>query len=65
MSRDDVWYKGVVAAAGSWWLGVGSGKIGPELGFGHVVGDHHDDPVLVLKTSQGNRSLGLGFPSAG
>jgi hypothetical protein len=61
--RDDVWYKGVVAATGSTWLGVGcgGGRIGPELGFGHVVGDHHDDPVLVLKTSQGNRSLGWDF----
>jgi len=60
-SRDDVFYKGVVAAAGSRWLGVGSGKIGPELGFGHVVGNGIDDPVLVLKASQGNRSLGWDF----
>jgi len=61
VSRDDVWYKGVVAATGSRWLGVGSGRIGPELGFGHVVGDHHEQPVLILKTSQGNRSLGWDF----
>ena len=61
VSRDDVWYKGVVAAAGSRWLGVSGGRIGPELGFGHVVGNHHDEPVLVLKTSQGNRSLGWDF----
>lgn len=60
-ARDDVWYKGVVAAAGSRWLGVGSGSIGPELGFGHVVGNDIDEPVLVLKTSQGNRSLGWDF----
>ena len=60
-SRDDVWYKGVIAAAGSRWLGVGSGKIGPELGFGHVVGDQIDEPVLILKASQGNRSLGWDF----
>ncbi len=60
-SRDDVWYKGVVTATGSQWLGVASGKIGPELGFGHVVGNEIDDPVLVLKTSQGNRSLGWDF----
>ncbi|MCF7730129.1 MAG: hypothetical protein K9N23_00500 [Akkermansiaceae bacterium] len=60
-ARDDVWYKGVVAAAGSRWLGVGSGNIGPELGFGHVVGNGIDDPVLVLKASQGNRSLGWDF----
>lgn len=60
-SRDDVWYKGVVTATGSHRLGVASGKIGPELGFGHVVGNDIDDPVLVLKTSQGNRSLGWDF----
>lgn len=61
VARDDVWYRGVVAAAGSRWLGVGSGSIGPELGFGHVVGNEIDEPVLVLKTSQGNRSLGWDF----
>ncbi|MEC9093958.1 MAG: sialate O-acetylesterase [Planctomycetota bacterium] len=60
-ARDDVWYKGVIAAAGSHWLGVKSGRIGPELGFGHVVGQHLKEPVLVLKTSQGNRSLSWDF----
>jgi hypothetical protein len=33
-------------------------SIGPELGFGHMVGNHHEEPVLVLKASRGNRSLG-------
>ena len=61
VSRDDVWYKGVVAATGSRWLGVSSGRIGPELGFGRMVGNHHEDSVLILKTSQGNRSLGWDF----
>ncbi len=61
VARDDVWYKGVIAAGGSHWLGVRSGRIGPELGFGHVVGNEIDEPVLVLKTSQGNRSLGWDF----
>ncbi|MGB2501393.1 MAG: sialate O-acetylesterase, partial [Mariniblastus sp.] len=60
-ARDDVWYKGVVTATGSHWLGVQSGRIGPELGFGHVVGDFEKAPVLVLKTSQGNRSLSWDF----
>ena len=59
--REDVWYKGVVAATGSRWLGVSGGRIGPELGFGHIVGNHYDDPVLILKTSQGNRSLSWDF----
>ena len=61
VARDDVWYKGVIAATGSHWLGVRGGRIGPELGFGHVVGNHFDEPVLVLKTSQGNRSLSWDF----
>jgi len=60
--RRDVWYKGVVTATSNCWLapgcGAGSGRqIGPELGFGHVLGEHHDAPVLILKASQGNRSL--------
>lgn len=32
--------------------------IGPELGFGYVMGQVLDEPVLVLKTCIGNRSLG-------
>ena len=59
--RDDVYYKGVVTDVGSGWLGVIDGTIGPELGFGHMVGNYHDEPVLVLKTSQGNRSLSWDF----
>jgi hypothetical protein len=59
--RDDVYYKGVVAATGSHWLGVNGGRIGPELGFGKVVGDGVDEPVLLLKASQGNRALGWDF----
>ena len=61
MARDDVYYRGVVTATGSRWMGVAGGRIGPELGFGHSVGEAIDEPVLVLKTSQGNRSLGWDF----
>lgn len=32
--------------------------IGPELGFGYVMGHVLDEPVLVLKSCVGNRSLG-------
>ena len=36
-----------------------SGKtIGPELGFGYVMGHVLEEPVLVLKSCIGNRSLG-------
>jgi len=42
-------------------------SIGPELGFGYVMGTFHDEPVLLIKTAQGNRSLGFDFrpPSSG
>jgi hypothetical protein len=42
-------------------------SIGPELGFGHVMGTFHDEQVLLIKTSMGNRSLGFDFrpPSSG
>ena len=42
-------------------------SIGPELGFGHVMGTYHDEQVLLIKTAQGNRSLGFDFrpPSSG
>ena len=59
--RNDVWYEGVITATAKKWLtigcGNGSGTIGPELQFGHIMGYYHDEPVIVLKTSQGNRSL--------
>ena len=64
-ARDDVWYRGVVTAAGNRPLGVAGGRIGPEIGFGHVVGNHVDEPVLILKTSQGNRSLSWDFLTPG
>jgi hypothetical protein len=65
LPRNDVWYKGVVTATADKWLDIGCGasatSIGPELGFGHMVGNFHDEPVLILKASQGNRSLGWDF----
>ena len=65
VQRKDVWYKGVVTATANKWLSVGCGaganNIGPELGFGHIMGDFHDEPVLILKASQGNRSLAWDF----
>lgn len=39
------------------WL-MPNGNFGPELGFGHIVGLHHEEPVLLLKSCIGNRSLG-------
>jgi hypothetical protein len=40
------------------WLTVKKGHIGPELQFGHLMGDIYDEPVLILKACIGNRSLG-------
>ena len=63
--RHDVIYKGVVTATGQGPLTAGQGsdssRVGVELGFGHVMGWHHDEPVLLLKASEGNRSLGWDF----
>ena len=58
--RNDVTYKGVISATGQGPLTVGiqGNTIGPELGFGHVMGYYHDEPVLIIKASIGNRSLG-------
>ena len=64
-TRDDVWYRGVVTATGNRPLGVAGGRIGPEIGFGHAVGNHLDEPVLILKSSQGNRSLSWDFLTPG
>jgi alpha-galactosidase len=76
--RVDVWYKGVVTATANKRLSVGcgakGGRVGPELGFGHMMGFYFDEPVVIIKASQGNRSLGhdatppssrIGFPKEG
>jgi len=62
LERRDVWYEGVITATAKKWLAPGCGSsssmIGPELGFGQVMGWLHDEPVLIIKASQGNRGLG-------
>ncbi len=66
--RDDVWIhyldrKGKLTAG----YGVNQDRIGPELGFGFVVGEAYDQPVLLIKLAWGGKSLGKDFrpPSAG
>lgn len=55
--REDVWIK-FLDRKGNLTVGYGSpGCIGPELGFGWVVGDHCREPVLLIKTAWGGRSL--------
>ncbi|NQT53376.1 hypothetical protein HQ576_15060, partial [bacterium] len=58
--RNDVMYKGVISAVaqGPLTVGIQGNTIGPELQFGHIMGYHHDEPVLLIKASIGNRSLG-------
>lgn len=66
--REDVsiWYlgrKGKLAPG----FGAKSSSIGPELGFGHVMGETFDAPVLLIKTAWGGKSLAKDFrpPSSG
>ena len=63
--RGDVKYRGVISCIGNAGLGVGQGtgatQIGPELGFGHVMGYHFDEPVIVIKASFGGQDLGFDF----
>ncbi len=65
--RDDVWID-FLGRRGPLTVGFGSpGRVGVELDFGHVVGDHFEEPVLLIKTAWGGRSLYRDFrpPSAG
>jgi alpha-galactosidase len=65
--RDDVWIK-FLERKGKLTVGFGSpGCIGPELGFGQVVGDRYEEQVLLIKTAWGGKSLYRDFrpPGAG
>lgn len=47
-------------------LQVGFGKraqFGPEIGAGNVLGDHYKQPVLIIKTAWGGKSLETDFRS--
>ncbi|MBX9680051.1 MAG: DUF2341 domain-containing protein [Gemmataceae bacterium] len=66
--RDDVWVhyldrKGKLTAG----FGVKEDRIGPELGFGFVIGDAYEEPVLLIKLAWGGKSLAKDFrpPSSG
>ena len=60
--RNDVWINYLNRKGG---LSVGYGDpakcFGPELNFGHVVGNHFDQQVLIIKTSWGGRAIAKGF----
>jgi len=62
--RDDVWVK-FLDRKGKLTAGFGSPKcVGPELEFGTVVGDRYAEPVLLIKTAWGGRSLYRDFRSS-
>lgn len=65
--RDDVFIK-FLERKGALTIGFGSpDRTGPELEFGTVVGNHFDEPVLLIKTAWGGHSLVKNFrpPAAG
>ncbi|RLS57392.1 MAG: sialate O-acetylesterase [Planctomycetota bacterium] len=63
--RDDVWcrYRRERGPLLAGRLGMGFSvygdphHFGPELEFGHVLGQHLDNPVLLIKTAWGGKSL--------
>ena len=73
VKREDVWIflnqAPLASKYGGLEPGYGSsgGQIGPELGFGHKVGDAEEGKVLVIKACWGGLSLGHNFlpPSVG
>lgn len=72
---DDVWISFLTARnelkTGGLTIGYtgypGNHHIGPELQFGHVMGDHLENQVLLIKTAWGGKSLYKDFrpPSSG
>jgi lysophospholipase L1-like esterase len=67
--RDDVWIVNLSYADNEQqgWLTTGYGAsaehIGPEYAFGFAVGDYYEDPVLIIKSGWGGRSLQTNFLS--
>ena len=65
--RDDVWIK-FLDRKGPLTVGYGSPKrCGAELEFGFTVGDYYEEPVVLIKTAWGGKSLFRDFrpPSSG
>jgi hypothetical protein len=66
--REDIWVNSIVndnSNRGDFTTGFSSASfnIGPEFGFGHVVGDLYGEQVLLIKTAWGGKSLGADFRS--
>lgn len=66
--RDDVWIH-YLDRKGKLTVGYGAkdDRIGPELGFGTVIGNTYEEPVLLIKLAWGGKSLAKDFrpPSSG
>ena len=75
--HDQIWISSIHTSEesgvkeGNLTVGYGAGgrelKIGPELTFGITMQQHVDEPILLIKTSWGGKSLNTDFrsPSAG
>jgi hypothetical protein len=61
-TRHDVWIN-YLGKHGDLTVGYGTPKdgFGPEFNFGHVLGNHYGEQVLIIKTSWGGRALARGF----
>ncbi len=67
IERDDVFIK-YLTRHGKLTYGYGSrGRTGSEMAFGFAMGDHFDEPVLIIKAAWGGHSLYKLFrpPSSG
>lgn len=68
VKRDDVWIE-YLGRKGNLSVGFGAREhlFGPEFQFGHVVGSHFKEQVLIIKTAWGGKSLAGDFrpPSSG
>ena len=74
VEREDVWihydlhpFQGLRHGLLKPGFGASSGQIGPEFGFGHVMGDTSEGQVLLIKAAWGGKSLVHNFlpPSIG
>lgn len=67
--RDDVTIAWASKSPSHGPLTVGWGRsdreIGPELLFGSIMGEHHDAPVLLIKTAWGGKDVYCDFRSPG
>ena len=65
--RNDVTYREVritkdsLGAGGPLSTNSNGGHIGCEVPFGYVMGEYHDEPVLLIESSMGNRALTFDF----